>query len=405
MLGTEVHVARQPIFDTNINVFGYELLFRNKFVDSYDGIDGDKATNCVIVNSFLLIGIKSLTNGKRAFINFTANSLKTNIPRSLPKELIAVEILEDIILDEEVINACIELKKNGYLLVLDDFEFLGKFEPIISMIDIIKIDFRSVLPHKRKQILQALKKYSIKFLAEKVETYEEFEEAVKMGYSYFQGYFFCKPMLVSHKEISEYKVNHLQLLWEVTHPELEFKQIEKIIKRDVALSYKLLKFINSSIFGFKTKINSLHQALVLLGEKELKNWILLIALKDIASDKPREIMLESLIRARFCEKLALHKMPKQLAANAFLIGLFSYIDVLLERPMQYILDEIHLEEELKDVLLEKDNNQLSMVYKLARSYERGDWSTYSCYAKKMEICENAVIHAYREAVIWVNSIA
>ncbi|MBP2659257.1 MAG: diguanylate phosphodiesterase metal dependent hydrolase domain containing protein [Firmicutes bacterium] len=373
MLGTEVHVARQPIFDTNINVFGYELLFRNKFVDSYDGIDGDKATNCVIVNSFLLIGIKSLTNGKRAFINFTANSLKTNIPRSLPKELIAVEILEDIILDEEVINACIELKKNGYLLVLDDFEFLGKFEPIISMIDIIKIDFRSVLPHKRKQILQALKKYSIKFLAEKVETYEEFEEAVKMGYSYFQGYFFCKPMLVSHKEISEYKVNHLQLLWEVTHPELEFKQIEKIIKRDVALSYKLL--------------------------------ILLIALKDIASDKPREIMLESLIRARFCEKLALHKMPKQLAANAFLIGLFSYIDVLLERPMQYILDEIHLEEELKDVLLEKDNNQLSMVYKLARSYERGDWSTYSCYAKKMEICENAVIHAYREAVIWVNSIA
>lgn len=401
---TEVHVARQAIFDARLNVFAYELLFRNELVDHYDGTDGDGATNRVIVNSFLLIGIKALTNGKRAFINFTANSLKSNLPRRLPRELIAVEILEDVIFDEKVIRACKELKRKGYLLVLDDFQMSERFKPILPLVDIIKIDFRATPVGQRKKLVADLKKYPIKLLAEKIESYAEYQEALKWGYSYFQGYFFCKPTLVSHKDIYEQKVNHMQILREFTRPEIEFRQIESIIKRDVALSYKLLKFINSPVFGLKTRINSLHHALVLLGEKELKNWMLLVALKDIVGEKPGEIIIGSLIRARFCEKLALAKTTKKLAAHAFLIGLFSYIDILLERPMNYILDEIHLAEEIKDVLLEKVNNPLLMIYKLVRSYERGEWAEYSDYAKKMEICENDVVRVYREALVWANNI-
>ncbi|MCE5287325.1 MAG: HDOD domain-containing protein [Pelosinus sp.] len=404
MLGNTVHVARQPIFDTNFNVFGYELLFRNNFMESYDGTDGEQSTNSVIVNSFLLIGIETLTNGKKAFINFTAKSLKDNIPGMLPKELIAVEVLEDVIPDEEIINACKKLKQDGYMLVLDDFVFSEEFIPIIEMADIIKVDFRITLGQKRREIVQQLKKYPIKFLAEKVETIEEFEEAVKIGYSYFQGYFFCKPVITSHKNIPQYKVSYLHILQEVNQPELEFKEIEEIIKRDLSLSYQLLKFINSPAFGLKTKINSLHQALVLLGKKELIKWISLISLRHISKDKPGELVLESLLRARFGERLALTIMPKQRAANVFLIGMFSHIDILLERPLQHILVEMSLAEEIKNALLAKDNGQFSVLYKLILSYEKGDWEEYSKYAKELGIVERDVLNAYRESLVWAHDI-
>jgi c-di-GMP-related signal transduction protein len=401
---TDVHVARQPIFDANLNVFGYELLFRSNFINTYDGTDGDKATHDVIANSFLLIGIETLTNGKKAFINFTANSLKNNIPAMLPKSLIAVEILEDVVPDEEIINVCKVLKKNGYLLVLDDFVFKPEFMPLIELADIIKVDFRITRHGERQQLIQRLRGYPVKFLAEKVETQEEFQDALNMGYSYFQGYFFCEPLVLSGKDLPGYKTNYLHILQEINQPEIEFEQIEAIIRRDVALSYKLLKFINSSIFGFRNTISSLRQALTLLGQKELTKWISLIALKDVADDKPGELILESLIRARFAEKLASIKIWKKRAPDAFLMGMFSHIDVLLDRPLNEILNEIHLDEEIKQALLEKKHNQLSVLYKLIQSYEQGNWKAYSSYVDELEIDERYVLQSYREALIWAHDL-
>jgi c-di-GMP-related signal transduction protein len=401
---TDVHVARQPIFDADLNVFGYELLFRSNFINTYDGTDGDKATYDVIANSFLLIGIETLTNGKKAFINFTANSLKNNIPAMLPKSLIAVEILEDVVPDEEIINVCKVLKKNGYLLVLDDFVFKPEFMPLIELADIIKVDFRITQHEERQEIIQRLRGYPVKFLAEKVETKKEFQDALNMGYSYFQGYFFCEPLVLSGKNLPGYKTNYLHILQEVNQPEIEFEQIEAIIRKDVALSYKLLKFINSSIFGFRNTISSLRQALTLLGKKELTKWISLIVLKNVADDKPGELILESLIRARFAEKLASIKIWKKQAPDAFLMGMFSHIDVLLDRPLNEILNEIHLDEEIKQALLEQKHNKLSVLYKLIQSYEQGKWRAYSSYADELEIDERYVLQSYREALIWAHDL-
>lgn len=401
---TEVHVARQPIFDSNLNVFGYELLFRSNFIDMYDGTDGDQATHDVIANSFLLIGIETMTNGKRAFIDFTANSLNNHIPAMLPKELVAVEILEDVIPDEKIISACKKLKQDGYLLVLDDFVFTQEYMPLIELADIIKVDFRTTPREERWQLIRHLQGYPVKFLAEKVETQEEFQDALQMGYSYFQGYFFCKPVVMSGKNLPGYKANYLHILQEINRPELEFSQIEDIIKRDVSLSYKLLKFINSPIFGFRNRISSLRQALTLLGQKELTKWVSLIALKGVADDKPGELILGSLIRARFAESLASGKMLKSRVANAFLMGMFSHIDVLLDRPLQEILDEISLDEEIKYALLEKGHNQFSVLYKLIQTYEKGDWETYSCYVEEMGIDERDVLKSYRESLIWAHDL-
>jgi len=400
----EVHVARQPIFDTNLNVFGYELLFRNSCRNSYTAIDGDQATLDVITNSFLFIGVDTLTYGKKAFINFTANSLKNNLPAMLPKELIGVEILEDIIPDEEIINACKKLKKNGYLLILDDFVFSPAYLPLIELADIIKVDFRNTPQNECKELIQRLRSYPIKFLAEKVETQEEFQSARHMGYSYFQGYFFCKPLILSGKTLPSYKTNYLRILREINQPEIDFKKIETIIKQDVSLSYKLLKFINSSIFGFKTTISSLQHALTLLGQKEISKWISLIALKGVAEDKPSELILNSLIRARFAEKLATTRMSKSRSSDAFLMGMLSHIDVLLDRPLTAILNEISLDEEIKQALLEKEHNQFFILYKLILTYESGNWVDYSVYLAELGIDEHLVLKAYRESLIWAHDL-
>ena len=401
---TIVHVARQPIFDRNQNVFGYELLFRSQNGSVYDGVDGDQATNSVIVNSFLLIGMQTMTNGKKAFINFTANSLKNSIPSMLPKERIAVEILEDVKPDEEIIATCKKLKQEGYLLVLDDFVFKTEYMPLIELADIIKVDFRATGLKEREKLLQYLQNYSVKLLAEKVETQEEFQDALRMGYSYFQGYFFCKPVVVSHKDLPGYKKNYISILAAINQPYLEFGQIETILKKDVSLSYKLLKFINSSFFGLQNKINSLRQALALLGKKNLAKWVSLMVLRSVGEDKPGELILNSLIRARFAEGLASAKMSKRQVADAFLMGLFSHIDVLLDRPLEEVLDGISLGTEIKEALLEKKYNQFTQLYKLIQAYERGEWERSSYYAKKMGLDERIILKSYRESLIWTHEL-
>lgn len=402
MQESEVHVARQPIFDNKLNVVGYELLFRSNFINSYNSADGDHATHDVVANSLLLFGLETLTSGKKAFINFTANSLLNNIPAMLPRKLVAVEILEDVIPDAAVIKACKQLKQDGYVLVLDDFAFAPAYLPLVEIADIIKVDFRTTPPAERQQLIRRLQGYRLKFLAEKVETRAEFEAALQMGYSYFQGYFFCKPLVMSGKNLPGYKVNYLHILQEINRPELEFSQIEAIIRRDVSLSYKLLKFINSSLFGFRKRISSLRQALTLLGQKELIKWVSLLALKGIGDDKPGELILRSLIRARFAESLAAGRMPAALVAHAFLMGMFSHIDALLDRPLEEILAEIPLDAAIRDAILEKGHSRFSPLYRLIRAYEQGDWQAYADCVAELGINEQDVAKSYRESLLWAH---
>lgn len=261
---------------------------------------------------------------------------------------------------EPIIGTCKKLKQNGYLLVLDDFVFTPEYMPLIELADIIKVDFLATPRKEKWQLIQRLQDYPAKFLAEKVETQEDYRDAIQMGYSYFQGYFFCKPIVISGKNLPEYKINYFHILQEINRHELEFAQIEAIIKKDISLSYKLLKFINSSIFGFRNRISSLRQALTLLGQNELTKWVSLLALKGI--------------------------------------------DVLLNRPLREVLDEISLDEEIKNTLLEKGHNEFSILYKIIQSYEKGDWDTYFCYAAEMEISDFDVLKAYREALLWTHDL-
>jgi len=399
----EVFVARQPIFDTGTRVFAYELLFRSGIENFYDGsMDGDQTTSKLISNSFMVIGLEDIVKGKPAFINFTRNLLVRGAPSVIPKDLITVEILETVDPDEAVIKACRGLKNAGYVLALDDFIFQEKFRPLIDLADIIKVDFTLTKGQSRRTVMELCNNRTVSFLAEKVETYEDFREALDLGYSYFQGYFFSKPVIVSGRDIPSNKLDSLRILHEVNKPDADFDNIEKVIKHDLSLSYKLIKFINSVFFNLNVKIESIRHALVLLGINEIRKWVSLIAMTAMAEDKPQELMNVSLIRARFCEYIAPHVGLQQRSSDLFLMGLFSVIDAIIDKPMESILKELPLSEDIKGALLEEQGSVFFHVYKLVLSYEQADWKGAAAYARELAIEEGELPEFFMSSVKWAN---
>ncbi|MCP5108945.1 MAG: HDOD domain-containing protein, partial [bacterium] len=330
----DIFVARQPIFDTKQKIFGYELLFRSGLENFFDqSLDVDFASSKTLLDTLLLFGIEELTMGKKMFLNFTKKVLLSEVALALPKETLVVELLETIEPEPEVVEVCRKLKDNGYILALDDFQYVPEYRPLIDLADIIKVDFLLTKGNERKTVIQKSGEKDIIYLAEKIENNDEFKEAVDIGYSYFQGFFFCKPIIVSGKDVPSYKLNLFQVLQELNQSFMDVKKIESVMMRDVSLSYKLLRFINSAAFGIPREIRSIRHALNLLGLVELKKWMSLIVLSQIGSDSPEELMTSSVVRAKFCEMTAQQTSLKGRKDDLFLMGLLSFIDTFLNRPM------------------------------------------------------------------------
>jgi len=399
----EVFVARQPIFTKNKNVFAYELLYRSGKQNFYDHTDGDQATSDVITNSFSVIGIDTLTGGKRAFINFTQNLLKKEMATIIPPGSVVIELLEDIVPDEEILAACRKLKQLGYTLALDDFVAFNKISPLIDLADIIKVDFLKAKPDDWKAIPREIGNGRIRFLAEKVETLEQYEEAMACGYSYFQGYFFSKPEIFSGQDLAPYKLNYLRIIQEINRFGGDFDRIEEIVKQDVSLSYKLLRLINSAAFGLVTKVTSIKYCLVLLGIKEFVKWVTLVSLRNIGEDKPDELIILSLIRARFAELLAPEVGLRERSSDLFLMGMFSMIDALMDKPLQEIIDEIPVADDVKDALL-GNVNPLREIYDVIIAYERGEWDVLAEKTARLDVPESEVSRLYITALQWVQQI-
>ncbi len=399
----EVHVARQPIFDVDKKVIGYELLFRNGTDDFFPGSDGDQATADVISSSFFLKIVDDMTVGKRAFINFTPRLLKHQIMTMLPADSLAVEVTEMLEVDPEVLLACRQLKDQGYMVVLDDFVFYQNSEELVKLVDMVKVDFVTTKESERQRIAQRLKPLGVALLAEKVESYFDFKQARDFGYQYFQGYFFGRPEVFSGRDIPGYTVNYLNMMREASRTEIDFDKLEQIFRRDVALSFKMLKFINSSFFGMRNKISSVRQALVLLGRKEILKWVSLLALQNIAHDKPDELVILSLIRARFAELLSFQLGWTKRGDQAFLVGLFSLIDAMLDRPMSDVLRELPLDDDIVFALLRGDND-LGKLHAMARHYEKAEWGEFAEVATLLGIADKDVAELYRQSLGWAQGL-
>jgi len=401
----DAYVARQPIFNRRKKIFGYELLFRDATARFAPEIDGDTATSTVLGNTFFNIGIDTLSGGKKSFINFTENLLVKKIPLLLPIGGTVIEILENVRPTQELIAACQEMVKKGCTLALDDFAYSPALKPLIDLAHIIKFDFRLSSTDQIASYLEQIPpRKGLNMLAEKIETYQEFEQAKEMGFDYFQGFFFCKPQLVKGKQISGSQLNLLQIMAAVNRADFDFSALESLIAPDVSLSYKLLKYINSAFFAKARQITSIQQALVYMGEAEIRRFVSLIAMSNLARGKPDELIRVSCIRGKFCELLGALTDHRYDPGELFTLGMFSLIDAIVDQPMARVMKELPLSESIKSALCDR-RGELIGYLALVENYEKGLWALVGRLAEALKIPSDSLTEAYRKACAWANTFS
>ena len=396
-------IARQPIFDRDRRVIGYELLFRQSEVNAFDGSDPDAATRSVITDAMLLHGLNTLTGPHKAFINFSANLLGSDCALVLPKDRTVIEILETVEPSPDVLASCLRLKEAGYCLALDDVGSSIRPEAFQNLVDIIKVDLRCTSPEQRRLLVARFVPREVVLLAEKVETYAEFDLARRVGFQLFQGYFFSKPQIISSRELPALQVNYLRILEAVQRPVMNMEEIERIIKSEPALCFKLLRYLNSAFFSFSSSIRSIRHAISLLGEEQFRAWVSLLAVTLMSSDKPQELVVSSLVRAALCESLAPEFGLQGREGDLFLLGLFSQIDAIVDRPLKDLLDQLPLSEEIRVGLLLEDS-PLADVLRVVQSYEKGDWDRLADLVAYHRLNESKIPDAYIRAVEWTQRI-
>jgi len=395
-------VARQPIFDQDRNVYGYELLFRSGLENFFSHPDGDLASDAVI-DGFFLLGMEALTGGRRAFINCTRDVLLKGYASLLPKQRVALEILEDVTPDETVINACRALKAAGYVIALDDFDDRDALGPLVELADIIKVDFLMIKGEERRALVERFTPAGVRLLAEKVETHEDFKQAAEMGYAHIQGNFFARPEIVSGQDVPGFKLNYLRILQAILQPELNLAKMERIIKQDASLCFRLLRYLNSVLFGFREEIRSIRHALGLLGDEQVRKWASMVIASGMAQDKPSELVVSCLIRARFCEFLSTPIGLTSRSTDLFLMGLLSLMDAILDRPMASVLDSIPISPDIKDGLLGKEGG-FHHVHRLVLACESADWEALVGIAAKLRLSEDKVFEGYLKSLEWSRQV-
>lgn len=376
----KLYIARQPIFNKDNTVFGYELLYRNSEKNSFPSVDDELATKELTTNVLTEFDFTLLTNGKYGFINFSKDTLMSEIPLLFNPKSIVIEILEDVIIDEGLIERIKLLKKKNYVLALDDFVDDGRYEVIMPYIDIIKVEYTRLTPYERKK-LAYIYKDTKKLVAERVETKEDFFHALADGYDLFQGFFFCKPIIVTKTSIAIAQSSYFRLWRETSRDNPDYNSLAEIIKLDVGLMHKLLTHLNTLVFYRGNRITSIKNALVYLGIKRTKRWIMLILLREITGNDSNEIAKQSLIRAVFMEKL-MEKLGKENEMqDAYLVGLLSKIDNLLEDNFNTILNELELPSKARCALI-KSEGILGESLECIKNYEKSNWSKVAEFAQK-----------------------
>lgn len=392
----DIIIGRQQIFDRKLNIYAYELLFRGTDFDLAFKEAATQATNQVITDTILEIGLNTIVGPHKAFINFTTQNILDKTPLHLPKDRIVIEVLENVEIDSRIVSNLKELSKLGYIIALDDFVFSDEWMPLVEFADIIKLDILEMGESKTRELIKRLKPYNVQLLAEKVENYAEYQYLVELGCDYFQGFFFNKPNIVSGKRLSVNQSAAIQLLNTVNNPDVEFEDLTKIISLDVGLSYKLLHYINSAFFSLPNKISSISHAISYLGLKEIKRWINILTLASL-SNKPEAVMQNALIRGKMCEELA--NLSGDKSDNFFLIGILSNLDTLLDIPLEEALSHLPLADDIVSAILHQQGLG-GEALKCVMSYEHWDISSISF----KNIDQSIIGDTYIKSISWAKDV-
>jgi len=397
------YIARQPILNVHKRLYAYELLYRGAEPYTLKDVSGNRATASLLSSTFLTRGIDEISGMRPCFINFTQDLIERNLPAAFPKGQIVIEILEDVEPSKKVMSVCRKLHEDGYKIALDDFVYKRKFEPLLEIADIIKIDVRLTPLDTITRTLHRLNKYKVKLLAEKVETIADFEKANKLGFTYYQGYFFSKPERIEIRELSSVKVNLLRLLAEVTRKETTMEKLRDIISIDIAISYKLMRFLNSAYFYRLQEVKTVKHAIAYLGEKELRRFVLLVVISELASEQPGELTRLALVRAKFCELLGEISPHKAISGELFIMGLFSLLDTMLGAPMEKIMDKLPIGRRVKDALAQR-SGLLAGFLKVSMAFERDQQRKISSLLLELKINPQQVPESYLTAVRYANGL-
>jgi EAL and modified HD-GYP domain-containing signal transduction protein len=395
-------LARQPIFDSRRVVYGYELLFRSSIENFFPNAQPDVAAASTADNLFLF-GADQLTDGRLAFINCTREFILREYPALLPKDRVVIEILEDAQIDQQFVDACRALKRAGYLIALDDYRDTPDWQPLLTLSDFVKVDVLATPPEEQFRLAKKFESTRIRLVAEKVENYDVFDRTLGWGYTYFQGYFFSRPQMLTRHDIPAHKLNYLLVLQAANRAKIDLNEVAERIKAEASLSYRLLRYLNSPVFAFISDVRSIPHGLTLLGERGTRKWISLIAIAAMGEQKPQELIVLPLIRARLCELLAPRAGMPGSADDLFLLGLLSSIDAILDMSMESVLKEIAISGEIHDALLGNDN-RLRQILDIATLYETGSWDKLDEAAASANIPTEALPERFIEAVNWAQMI-
>ena len=388
-------VGRQPIFDQNKVVYAYELLFRNGIQTNAGVIDGNQASTQVMLNALTEFGLDSIVGNNLAFINLTQELLIDDLIQVLPQERVVLEVLENVAVNEQLIDAVRKLSSQGYIIALDDFVYSEQWRPLVEIADIIKLDVMAMENSEIEELVQFLRPFNKLLLAEKIETIEQFTYLKSLNFDYYQGYFLSKPSIVEGKRTPTNKISILQLLAKLASPDPVHAEIETLITQDVSLSYKILRFINSAHFALPRKIESIKEAILYLGLSNIRRIASMIAMTGF-NDQPHEILLTALLRARMCELLA-EAAGYDNSDTCFTLGLFSALDIMLVMPMKKVVRELPLGEDLEHALV-GGCGDLSSTLRCVLAYERQQWANIEF----AELSGNEISRIYLKAVQWSN---
>ncbi|MCE1254982.1 MAG: HDOD domain-containing protein [Anaerolineae bacterium] len=395
----ELLIGRQPIFNRKLDVVAYELLYRSvSQPNQAEFRDGDHATTRVILNTFSEIGLDNIVGQGKAYINATRNFLLGKYPIPLPANRVVLEVLEDIPIDQELIDALQNLSKAGYWIALDDVVSLQEVGPLLRLAKIVKIDLAAVDRDFLYDMVVYLKKLNILLLAEKVETQQEYDYCYRLGFDFFQGYFLCKPSIVKGRRLDASKLVALRSLSKLQDPQATFQELEAIISMDVALGYKLLKLVNSGYYSLSTTVKSIRQAISFIGVNQLRAWMTLLLMTSV-ENKPNELTTIALQRAKLCEMFARATKRSQVETY-FLVGLLSVLDALMDMPMDRVLGNIPVSPEVADALI-AHKGEYGEILDAVMAYEQGNWEN----VLELKINSNELRDIYFEAIHWVNVIS
>ncbi len=401
------YTARQPILDAKNNLYGYELLFRDGKTDAFTS-DGELATRTILDNS-ILFGLDQMAEGLPIFINCTLETLVDGHARVLPSALTILEILESLEPTPDLVEACRTLRAEGYRIALDDFTWRPDWRPLLSLADFVKIDFVATNAAQRADIINKVRAQEkkekrrtrpIQFIAEKVETQEDFELARKEGFQLYQGYYFCRPVMMRGRQVPSNRYFHIKILEELNHTPLNIVRVCGLVKRDAALTFRLLRLVNSPLYGMRQEVQSIQSALIVIGEDMFRRVALLAITSEWNHNQPNEILRMALVRAKFCELLA--PALDLNSTEQYILGLLSLMPAMLRHPMDTLVAGMPLREELQQALLGEQNEQRPLLTWLEHN-ERGEWELCDQLASSINIQPQLLARNYEQALLWAQT--